>query len=215
MLPTTTPTPISLPTTPAAALPHTLFEDAYALLAGVLFAVIGMVLLKSAGLVTGGVAGISLLVSYVIPLPVGVLFTLINIPFFMFGLVTMGRRFTFKSLLGSVMIMGLLQMMPHAMSIGYVNPAFAAVAGGTLCGMAILAFARHGAGVGGTGIITLWLQKKYGINAGRTQILIDSAILVVSTTVVAPERAAWSALSAIAMSGMVMAWHRPGRYVGT
>ena len=209
------PLPPSPSTAVPAGVPHTLIEDAYALLAGVLFAVIGMVLLKSAGLVTGGVAGIALLVSYLIPLPVGVLFTLINIPFFMFGFITMGARFTCKSLLGSVMIMGLLQVMPHALSIGYVNPAFAAVAGGTLCGMAILAFARHGAGVGGTGIVTLWLQKKYAINAGRSQILIDSAILIVSTTVVAPDRAAWSALSAVAMSGMVMAWHRPGRYAGT
>ena len=46
---------------------------------------LGICFLKSAGLVTGGVAGIALLVSYLVPLPVGVLFTLINIPFFLFA----------------------------------------------------------------------------------------------------------------------------------
>ena len=198
-----------------AAIPHSLIEDAYAMIAGVVFAVVGMVLLKGAGLVTGGVAGIALLVSYVVHQPVGLLFTLINIPFFMFGYFSMGPWFTLKSFLGSLMIMGLLYLMPHALTIGYVNPAFGALAGGTLCGMAILTFARHGAGLGGTGIITLWLQKKRGINAGRTQIAIDSVILIVSTTVVAPDRVLWSALSALAMSGMVVAWHRPGRYLGS
>lgn len=198
----------------SAGIPHSLFEDAYAMVAGVVFAVVGLVLLKGAGLVTGGVAGIALLVSYVLPLPVGLLFTIINIPFFIFGYFTMGPRFTLKSFLGSVMIMGLLYLMPHALTLGYVNPAFAALAGGTLCGMAILAFARHGAGLGGTGIVTLWLQKKRGINAGRSQIVIDSAILIVSTAVVAPDKVLWSALSAVAMSGMVVAWHRPGRYLG-
>jgi len=28
-------------------------------------------------------------------------------------------------------------------------------------------------------------------------------------------RVGWSAISAIAMSAMVVAWHRPGRYTGT
>lgn len=184
------------------------------MVAGVLFAVVGLMLLRKAGLVTGGTAGIALLLSYVIPQPVGVLFMLINIPFFLFGYVMMGPRFTFKSLAGSVMIMGLLDAMPHALSIAYVNPAFAAVAGGTLCGMAVLAFARHGAGVGGTGIVSLWAQRKYGINPGRTQIILDSAILLGALSVVSPGRVAWSTLSALATAGMLMAWHIPGRYSG-
>jgi len=32
---------------------------------------------------------------------------------------------------------------------------------------------------------------------------------------VAPQLVAWSALSAVAMSSMVMAWHRAGRYFGS
>jgi uncharacterized membrane-anchored protein YitT (DUF2179 family) len=200
------------PPIPQSAPPHTLFEDAYGIFAGVMFVVVGTTLLKAAGLVTGGVAGIALLASYGIAEPVGVLFMLINIPFFLFGYLFMGLRFTVKSLIGSAMIMGLLYLMPKALSMTYAQPVMAAVAGGTLLGMGILAFARHGAGVGGTGIITLWLQKKYAINAGRTQIAIDSGIMLVALTLLSPQRVGWSALSAVAMSAMVIAWHRPGRY---
>jgi uncharacterized membrane-anchored protein YitT (DUF2179 family) len=196
-------------------IPHTLAEDAYGLISGVLFAAVGIAMLKAAGLVTGGIAGIALLTSYVIPMPVGLLFMLINLPFFLFAYVFMGPRFTVKSLIGSALIMGLLQMVPFVFVLQFVHPAFAALIGGTLCGMGVLAFARHGAGMGGTGIITLWLYKRFGINAGRSQMAIDSVILLVSFSVVAPKLVLWSALSGVALSGMMMTWHRPGRYLSS
>lgn len=195
--------------------PHTLFDDVYGISVGVLFAATGILLLKAAGLVTGGVAGISLLLSYLTGQSVGILFMLINLPFFLFGYLFMGPRFTLKSLAGSAMIMALLKLMPNGLVIGHVDPMLAALGGGTFCGMGILALARHGAGIGGTGIVTLWMQKKYAINAGRTQVFIDGVILLLALTSVPANLVGWSALSAIAMSGMVMAWHRAGRYFGS
>lgn len=199
----------------SAAVPHTVLEDAYGLVAGVLFAAIGIAMLKAAGLVTGGVAGIALLLSYVVAQPVGVLFMAINLPFFLFAYLSMGLRFAVKSVLGSVLIMGLLQLIPHAFILNYVHPAFAALIGGTLCGMGVLAFARHGAGLGGTGIVTMWLYKKFGINPGRSQLSIDGVILAVSLTVVSPILVGWSALSGVALSAMMITWHKPGRYEGS
>jgi uncharacterized membrane-anchored protein YitT (DUF2179 family) len=194
--------------------PHTLFDDVYGITVGVLFVAMGVLLLQAAGLITGGVAGISLLLSYTTGLSVGMLFMLINLPFFLFGYLFMGARFTVKSLVGPALIMAMLKLMPNGLVIGHIDPMVAALGGGTFCGMGILALARHGAGVGGTGIVTLWLQKKYGINAGRTQVLIDAVILMAALSIVEPGRVGWSSLSAIAMSSMVMAWHRSGRYFG-
>lgn len=208
-----------LASAPAAVAPrqgsapaHTVLEDIYGLCAGVLFAAIGIAMLKAAGLVTGGVAGIALLASYVVAQPVGALFMALNLPFFLFAYVFMGWRFAVKSMLGSVLIMGLLQLTPHAFILNYVHPAFAALIGGTLCGMGVLAFARHGAGLGGTGIVTMWLAQRFGINPGRSQLAIDGVILLVSLAVVAPGLVGWSALSGVALSAMMMTWHRPGRY---
>ncbi|MBQ5950332.1 YitT family protein [Massilia sp. ST3] len=195
--------------------PHSLLDDVYGICVGVLFAATGVLLLQAAGLITGGVAGIALLGSYMTGQSVGLLFLLINVPFFLFGYLFMGARFTAKSLVGSAMIMALLKLIPNGLVIGHVDPMVAALGGGTFCGMGILALARHGAGLGGTGIVTLWLQKRYAINAGRTQVMIDSVILMVALTMVEPERVGWSALSAVAMSSMVMAWHRAGRYFGS
>ncbi len=176
--------------------------------------VIGLFLLQSAGLVTGGIAGIALLVSYVLPYPVGIIFSVVNIPFFIFAYFAMGARFVAKTMVVSFGLIGLMALMPVALRIAQVNPAFAALAGGTLCGMGILSLARHEAGVGGTGIVTFWLQRKHGINAGRSQLAIDVCILAASAAVVTPVQIMWSALSALAMSGVVMVWHKPGRYTG-
>ena len=195
--------------------PHSLLDDVYGICVGVLFAATGILLLQAAGLITGGVAGIALLASYMTGQSVGMLFLLINVPFFLFGYLFMGARFTVKSLVGSAMIMALLKLIPNGLVIGHVDPMVAALGGGTFCGMGILAMARHGAGLGGTGIFTLWMQKQYAINAGRVQVMIDSVILMVALTMVEPERVGWSALSAIAMSSMVMVWHRAGRYFGS
>jgi uncharacterized membrane-anchored protein YitT (DUF2179 family) len=193
-------------------LDHTIIEDVYGIAVGMSFVVTGVVLLRAAGLVTGGVAGIALLASYVFPLSVGTIFTLVNIPFFVFAHFAMGARFAIKSTVASCGITYVLFVMPDGFRIGFVHPLFAAMVGGTLLGMGILALARHGAGVGGTGVLTLWLQKARGINAGVTQMCIDSIILLTSTLAIQTDRVGWSAISAVSMSTMVLAWHRPGRY---
>ncbi|MCP3736353.1 YitT family protein [Sphingomonas sp. RP10(2022)] len=193
---------------------HSIAEDAYALAIGCILIVLGLAFLKAAGLVTGGVAGLALLLSYRVPLPVGVLFTLLNIPFFAFAHKVMGARFAAKSLLVNIGIALFSSLTRASIHIEHVHPAFAALVGGTVIGMGILALARHHAGVGGTGVITLWLQRTRGWNAGRSQIAIDIVILAAAIPVVSTRQLAWSALSAAAMSLILIAWHRPGRYIG-
>lgn len=193
---------------------HTLIEDIYAFAIGCSFVVLGIVFLKSAGLVTGGVAGIALLLSYVVPLPVGVLFMLINIPFFLFAWPAMGKRFMIKTVVVNLAIMGLAMVAPRMFTLSGVHPLFAAIFGGTIIGMGILSLARHGAGAGGTGVLALYLQKRKGINAGKTQMLCDALILSVSIVVLNWHNVAFSLLSAAAMSGVLIGFHKPERYIG-
>ena len=199
---------------PPDAIPHSAAEDVYALIVGCILLSLGLSLLNTAGLVTGGIAGIALLVSYVVPLPAGLLFTLINIPFFAFAWRAMGRGFMLKTVAVNIGIALLALATRASLSMTVIQPAFAAIVGGTVIGMGVLSLARHGAGVGGTGVITLWLHKHRGINAGFAQIGFDCVILAISLSVLDWTRLGWSALSAAAISGVLIAWHRPGRYTG-
>jgi len=110
---------------------HTFLEDAYALLTGTTLVAIGLVLMKAAGIVTAGIAGLALLLSYAVPLGVGLLFFLLNIPFFALGMRALGREFMVKSVLAALLIFALASLAQESLEISFVHPAFAALAGGT------------------------------------------------------------------------------------
>ncbi|ETI63656.1 MULTISPECIES: YitT family protein [Sphingobium] len=209
--------PVAPPTAPLQAQParpHSLAEDGYAIAIGCAFIALGLMLLKQANLVTGGMAGIALLVSYLVPWSPATLFILINIPFFLFGGRAMGLAFGLKTLFANVAIMALGLMMPWAMQVAKISPLFAALFGGSIIGFGILAIARHGAGVGGVGVVALILQKSRGWNAGRTQMGCDILILLASLPVLSPDRFGLSILSAAAINAVLIVNHRPGRYIG-
>lgn len=195
---------------------HSLFEDAYAFLTGAALVVLGLVLLRSAGLVTGGIAGLGLLLSYLVPLPAGVLFTIANIPFFVLAHRVMGRGFMVRAIVANLLISGLSLAAPLAFRLDHVDPLFAALFGGTTIGVGSLLLARHQVGIGGLGILALALQKSRGWNAGRTQLAGDAAVLLAALLVLDlnPALFAISVLSAAAVAGELIVFHKPGRYTG-
>lgn len=202
--------PIQMP----SARPHSLAEDGYAIAIGCAFIAMGLMLLKAANLVTGGMAGIALLLSYMIHWSPASLFLIINIPFFLLAGRAMGVAFGLKTLFANVAIMGAGLAMPVALQIARVSPLFGALFGGSIIGFGILAIARHGAGVGGVGVVALILQRSRGWNPGRTQMLCDVAILLASLPILSFERFGLSVLSAAAMNAVLIVNHRPGRYIG-
>jgi uncharacterized membrane-anchored protein YitT (DUF2179 family) len=193
---------------------HSLAEDIHALLMGASFAAFGVVLLKAAGLVTGGIAGVSLILSYLFKLPVGPLFFALNLPFFILAQRTLGWTFTLKSLATTGLLSVFTFLMPQWIHLTGVNAVFAAIFGGTLIGMGVLALARHKSSVGGIGVLALWLYEKKGVNAGKVQVAFDVAIVASSFFVVDLSHLALSVVSAATLSLVMIAYHRPGRYAG-
>lgn len=195
---------------------HSHFEDAYAYLTGCTFVVLGLVWLKAAGLVTGGIAGLSLLFSYIVPLPPGVLFTLLNIPFFVLAGRTLGSTVILKAIVANLLISGLALLVPLAFRLEGVNSLFAALFGGTVIGAGILILARHDVGVGGIGMMAIALQKSRGWNAGRTQLAADVLIVLSALPILAMSLSqfATSILSAAAVASVLIVFHKPGRYTG-
>ncbi len=193
---------------------HSLLEDAYAMLTGCIMVALGLVLMKSAGIVTAGVAGIALLISYYVPYGVGLLFLLLNIPFLLLAAKTLGREFFIKTTVAILLIFVLADVARSAMIIDWVHPAFAALAGGTLVGVGILALVRHRTGVGGVNVVALWAQKSRGWNLGRLSMVLDAGILAAAAYSLTLEQWLWSMLSIPAIYMELIAYHKPGRYLG-
>ncbi|MFV3326758.1 YitT family protein [Pseudomonas sp. NY15372] len=193
---------------------HSAVDDAYGLFTGIALAATGIAILGKAGLITGGIAGMALLGSFVSPYPTSVLVPAINIPFLLFALFTMGRNFTLKSVLVSFALGAGVKLITPALNASGIDPALGWVVGGTLLGMGILCLARHNASMGGTGSVTLWIQKHFGINAGLAQLACDCILFIVAAFYLPAEKMAWSLIGTVAMNLVLIRWHKPGRYRG-
>ena len=203
------------PTDPVQrAAPHTVRQDVYGIAIGIFFSALGIVFLNRGGMITGGVAGVSLLLSYLVALPVGSLLWVVNAPFIVFAFVAMGRTFGAKTLVVSALLGAAITLFGKLLVIADIHPAFSTLAGGTTLGMGILSLARHNASLGGTGAVVLWAQRRYGINAGVSQMVLDVLLFLVSFSFLPWTIILWSLVGTLAMNAMLIAWHTPGRYQG-
>jgi uncharacterized membrane-anchored protein YitT (DUF2179 family) len=211
--PSTTTAPRAGPTPADAARRHSLFDDAQALITGTLFVTLGLTLFQQAGLMTGGTAGIALLVHYASGWRFGVLFFLVNLPFYWLAWRRMGWRFTFKTFAAVALLSLLSEQLPSWMAVDRIEPLFAAVAGGLLIGAGFLILFRHRASLGGLNVLVLWLEQRTHWRAGYIQLAFDVSILLASMPWVDVRRLALSIVGAAAMNLALAVNHRPGRYV--
>jgi uncharacterized membrane-anchored protein YitT (DUF2179 family) len=195
--------------------PHNLIEDAQGLAFGATLAAFGIVILTHLGLVTGQTAGLAVLISYATGWSFGPVFFVVNIPFYALGLWRMGWRFTVKTFLAVALLSGLTMVMPDWISFAHLNPAFGAVLFGMTSGAALLALFRHGASLGGVGIVALILQDRFGIRAGWVQLGFDAVLFAVALMLVDLQTVLWSFLGAAIINLTIAINHRRDRYVAT
>ncbi|MCH6204269.1 YitT family protein [Brucella ciceri] len=193
---------------------HRLYEDAMAMLIGTSFIALGITLYSQATLMTGSTAGIALLIQYATGAEFGLLYFLINLPFYYFAVRRMGWAFTIRTFVAVAMMSGFARLMPLSVDFSSVHPLFAALMGGTLIGMGVLALFRHRSGVGGVNILALYLQDTYGIRAGWFQLGLDGVIMLASLFFIPWENMLLSLIGAIAMNLIIAINHKPGRYLG-
>ncbi|GAA4977685.1 YitT family protein [Kineococcus glutinatus] len=199
---------------PPAAPPHTRAEDVAGLLVGTLLASFGLFLLHSATAVTGGAPGLGLLLSYALPVPLGVLLGLVNLPFLALAVWAKGWTFALRS---AVAVLALSLLTPvHAAALGGVDvdPVYAVLFGNLAAGTGILVLFRHRASLGGFGVLALVLQERLGWRAGYVQMALDVAVVLASLALVPAPVVALSAAGAVVLNLVLAMNHRPGRYLG-
>ena len=206
----------SIPPAPApvVSLRHGTYEDAQALFSGTLFVAMALMLFNQAGLLIGSTAGMAFLLHYVTDISFGKLFFVVNLPFYWFAWTRMGREFTLKTFVSVALLSLLTELFPHVMQVSYINPLFASLLGGLLLGTGCLFLARHRSSLGGATIVSLYMQNRYGVRAGKVQLAIDCVVLLLALFVVPLERVFYSVLAAVVMGVFLWISHRPGRYVG-
>lgn len=204
---TTTTTPAITPVTP-----HSTVEDTVALFTGVLLISVGVAFFTSAGLLTGGTAGLAFLLHYATGISFGKLFFALNLPFYWLAWRKMGRAFTVKTFLAILLLSVLTELQTRFLLITELQPLYAAIAGGLITGTGFLVLFRHRCSLGGVGILALYLQDRYGWRAGKVQMGVDCCIVALALFTVHPMQVAWSIVGAVALNLVLAMNHRPGRY---
>lgn len=193
---------------------HSWFEDAVATVIGTYVASLGVFLLHSGEAVTGGTAGLALLVSYASGLPFGVLFVVVNVPFLALGVWKRGAGFGVRTLVAIVLVGLWTEAHPLLVDLPHINSVYAALTGNLLVGISMLIVFRHNASMGGLNTLALLAQDTLGWRAGYVQLAFDVVIIAAALTVTSPAVVLASAVGAGLLNLVLIMNHRPGRYLG-
>ncbi|MBC2771640.1 YitT family protein [Rhizobium sp. AQ_MP] len=198
----------------AGAERHRLYEDVLAMISGTMFVSLGTLIYTETMLTVGSSAGLALLLSYVSGWGFGLIFFLVNLPFYILAVKRMGWAFTLRTFTAVALVSILSKLNSQWIDFSYLDPLYATVIGGGLIGTGLLMLFRHRTGLGGINILAMYLQEKTGLRAGYFQLGVDLTILAIAFFVLPADRLALSVLGA-AIANLILAInHKPGRYMG-
>ncbi|WP_367272667.1 YitT family protein [Amaricoccus sp.] len=162
---------------------------------------------------TGQTAGIALLVAMATGWPFGAVFLALNLPFMWLAWTRMGPGFTIRTLLAVALVSLLTALQPRLVNFGAVDPVAGAILAGMISGAGLLALFRHGASLGGIGVLGVWLQDRTGFRAGYTQMVVDAGVFVAALVLLPPKSVALSLLGAVVLNASIAINHRRDWYV--
>jgi len=207
-------TDLNPPAFTSAATPrYNRLEDAQGLFISTVQCALGIHLLRMAGLVTGGTAGLALVIAYGTGWSFGAVFFVINLPFYAIAWARKGRVFAIKSFLSVAAVSALADAMAPYVTIAHIHPGAAAVLFGVVAGAGLLGLFRHASSLGGVSIVAVIVQDRFGIRAGWVQLGYDACLFVASAFVLEPMQVAWSLLGALVLNGVIAMNHRRDWYV--
>jgi uncharacterized membrane-anchored protein YitT (DUF2179 family) len=194
---------------------HTWLDDLQGISLGVFLAGIGVHLLTTLGLITGQTAGVAVILSYMTGYSFGLVFFLINIPFYVLAWRRLGAEFTIKSLLSVTALSVVTEVIPVGMVFSHLDPVLGAVTFGALTGVALLALFRHNGSLGGLGVVALLIQDTTGFRAGWVQLIFDGVVFGVAFLLFPPQVVLYSLLGAVVLNLIIAINHRRDRYIAT
>jgi uncharacterized membrane-anchored protein YitT (DUF2179 family) len=132
--------------------------------------------------VPGGISGLAIIVNYFVKLPVGLTIIILNIPIFIFGLRTMGKKYVLKSLAGMLISSIMIDLFNLVLRIPVAtdNKILASIYGGILLGIGLGIVFRGHASTGGSDIVGMVVSKYTGISIGFGIMITDFIVISAS-----------------------------------
>ena len=126
---------------------------------------IGAILIPNL-ILDGGINGVSIMLAQLTKLKPSLFIVLLNIPFILLGLRSLGKEFVLKALFAMLVFSGML-LYTETMEIGIQDKLLATVYGGLVLGIGVGLIIRYGGCLDGTEIAAIILSKKTSFSVGQ------------------------------------------------
>ena len=140
-------------------------------------------LLEPNKIAPGGVSGIAIVLFHLFKFPIGTTMLVLNIPLFIIGIRHLGGAFGIKTLLATVMLSVIIDLIHFFPAITY-DPLLASVYGGVIMGTGLALVFRSGATTGGTDLGAKIIHRFLPfITMGQLLLFVDFAVIIFAAVV--------------------------------
>ncbi|MFB7138556.1 YitT family protein [Gottfriedia sp. NPDC056225] len=172
-----------------------ILQRVIAMLIGSLLVATGLeIFLVPNDVIDGGITGISIMVSHLTGLPLGVFLFVLNLPFFYLGYKQIGKTFAISTILGITVLSYLTSMFHHI-------PAFtedillATIFGGMVLGVGVGLAIRFGGALDGIEILAIIINSKIPFSVGEIIMVFNLFILGAAGFIFSWDRAMYSIIA--------------------
>lgn len=123
-------------------------------------------------IIDGGITGISIILSDLTHLPLGLFLFFINLPFLLLGFKQIGKTFTVSTLYG-IAVMSVMTSLLHPVPAFTSEKLLALAFGGVLLGAGVGLVLRFGGSLDGTEIVSIILSQKLRMSVGQIIMIIN------------------------------------------
>ncbi|NLY21306.1 MAG: YitT family protein [Tissierellia bacterium] len=149
-----------------------------------------------AGLLSGGVSGISMLLEYNIGVPTGITMLVFNIPLLLLAYLKLNKQFTFYTIVSTFLFTFVLMLTrPLQGILNLDDRLLSAVFGGVINGIGGGILFRFGTSSGGFDILASYMKKYYNINISSVLMTLNGVILSISAMLFGLERSLYTIIA--------------------
>jgi uncharacterized membrane-anchored protein YitT (DUF2179 family) len=196
------------------SLKHNFWEDLFGITIGVVLLSVGIDILDKGEILTGGTAGLALLIAHQINSNVAIIYPLVSAPFLILSWFKKGKVFTLRTTLTVLYVSFLVSLIPNIFIVDVKNDLLASLIANIFLTMGLLALFRHSSSVGGFGVVALIAQEQFKFKAGYAQLILDLIVMAIALIYYSPSQVFVSLLGVVVLNIGLAVNHRADRYLG-
>ncbi|KPL58946.1 hypothetical protein AM506_14540 [Rossellomorea vietnamensis] len=144
--------------------------------------------------IDGGIVGVSIMLSHITGIKLGIFIFILNIPFFFIGYKQIGKTFAFSTLYG-IIILSISTTFLHPVAAFTQDILLASLFGGIVLGIGVGIVIRYGGSLDGTEILAILSSKRLPFSVGEIIMFVNLFILASAGFVFSWDRAMYSLLA--------------------